>query len=84
MEYIIAFVMKECCKWGGRRGAHPVLLARSQNGMGPKAVFMRDFSVPLTTEGIFYLIMIFLSNCFVVDNNFFIFVESIRKSSLND
>ena len=32
----------------------------------------------------FYLIMIFLSNYFVVDNNFFIFVESIRKSSLND
>lgn len=52
MEYIIAFVMKECCEWGGRRGAHPVLLARSQNGMGPKAVFMRDFSVPSTTEGL--------------------------------
>jgi hypothetical protein len=31
--------------------AHPVLLAHSQNGMGPKAVLMRDFSVPSTTEG---------------------------------
>ena len=46
---------------------------------------MRDFSVPSTTDGIFFhLIIIFLSNYFVVDNNFFIFVESIRKSSLND
>lgn len=43
MEYIIAFVMKECCKWGGRRGAHPVLLARSQNGMGAQSGIYERF-----------------------------------------
>lgn len=33
----------------GERGAHSVLLAHSQNGMGPEAVFMSDFYVPSTT-----------------------------------
>lgn len=37
----------------GAGRTHSVLLAYSQNGMGPEVVLHICFSVPLTTEGLF-------------------------------
>lgn len=70
---------------GGRKGAPiPFCSHTRKTGWDPRGIYERFFRSFDHGWDFFSSDNNFLSNYFVADNNFFIFVESIRKSSLND